>query len=97
MPGVHRLQNLCFTPGVGNNAGPERSSVGFGIPKRHGTDGISGGGGDGRDPTVHGADDYVQVEVGESLIDTVDTGRLLNDLDAFRVFFLGELVVERAL
>ena len=96
MPGVHGPQNLGFTPGVRNDAGPERSAVSLGISERHGADGISSRGGDGRDPTVHGADDDVQVEVGETLVDTVDTGRLSNDLDAFRVVFLSELVVERA-
>lgn len=96
MPGVHRPQNLGFAAGVRNDAGPERSAVSLGISERHGADGISSRGGDGRDPTVHGADDDVQVEVGETLVNTVDTGRLSNDLDAFRVFFLSELVVERA-
>ncbi len=96
MPGVHRPQDLGFTSGARDNAGPERFAIGFGISEWHGADGISGRGGNGRDPTVHGADDYVQVVVGESLVDAVDTGCLSNDLDAFGVFLVGELVVERA-
>lgn len=97
MPGIHSPQNLCFTPGVGDNAGPERSTVGFGIAKRHGADRVPSGGGNGRDSTIHGANDDVQVVVGECLVDAVGTGRPPKDFNAFGVFLRAELVVECAL
>lgn len=59
MPCAHDPQNLGFTPSTRNNTGPERSTISLGLAQRHGANRVSGGGSDGRDPTIHGADDDV--------------------------------------